>query len=386
MQKKIYSLFFVPCSLVLFLALGLLMSCGDDPVTGPEATPSSSSGGYRPPDSYDDPKIFIEDIDTATFIGWRLKVKGKVRLVVDGTDETVIRKITVALVNLQNGKTVNIPLNTTDFGNEFDLLQSNSQGDGYDFSTDCELSRGKVQIKVEVYLSTNNSNDKSDKNGESEPFEKVVENCRNDFTITTSVSPAGSGSITLNPQQSQYEKGVTVTATATPAGSYSFLNWTDDGFVLNCSNPCTLTMDNSKNIQANFVESFTLVKDESASKNYRAGDNILDVVQFDGRDFIALGNTRITEWFQFEDGRVDQRSHDPNTLGPLPTTLSASQFTPANNRDEEEIGYTVNYYFLVKTTSSGGWRTWYLMHGRNDGSCSQASSPKCTAVTVWKVQ
>ncbi|MCL1966916.1 MAG: hypothetical protein FWF67_03450 [Fibromonadales bacterium] len=384
MQKKIYSLFLVPCSLVLCLAVGLLMSCGDD-TAEPAATPSSSSGGgYTQPPSYDKPNVFIEDIDTATFIGWRLKVKGKVRLQVDGTDPTVIRKITVTLQNLQSGRAVNIPLNTTDFGNEFDLLQSNSQGDGYDFSSDCELSRGRVQIKVDVYLSNNNSDTQSDKHGESEPFEKVVENCRNDFTINTSVEPSGSGTVTLNPP-GPYSKNQTVTATATPAGSYSFLNWTDDGFVLDCPNPCTLTMDNSKNIRANFVENFTLVKDDNASKNYTAGQNILDVVQFTGRDFVAIGNARITEYFLSENGNVEQRSHDPAAMGPLPTTLSASQFTPANNKDEEEIGYTVNYYFLVKTTSSGGWRTWYLMHARGDGSCTTASNPRCTAVTVWKV-
>jgi len=172
MQKKIYSLFLVPCFLVLCLALGLLMSCGDDNPGGATQDPSSSSGGYTPGPSKDDPKIFIEDIDTATFIGWRLKVKGKVRLVVDGTDETVIRNIKVTLVNLDNGSFVSIPLNTTDFGNEFDLLQSGSQGDGYDFSSNCELSRGKVQINVDVYLSTNNSDVESDKHGGSAPFEK----------------------------------------------------------------------------------------------------------------------------------------------------------------------------------------------------------------------
>jgi len=136
------------------------------------------------------------------------------------------------------------------------------------------------------------------------------------------------------------------------------------------------------------VGSFTLVKDDNASKNYTAGQNILDVVKFTVNagvaGFEAIGNAKIVEFFKLKDGRIDMLGQDDI---PPSNTLKTDQFTPADVRDQTEIEFTHSYYFVVKTTGSGDWSTWYLMSGKNEvPSCFTASNPKCVAVTVWKVQ
>jgi len=395
MQKKIYSWFLVPC-LALSLVFGFLVSCGDDTGSDPGnniPTPRSSSS-YTPPQGNNNPKVnFYEKIGTS-FYGKVLRVTGKVKVEGDGSDQTVIRKIDITLNNTTTGAAVNIPLSDTEFGNDYDLTYG--QPDGFNTAASCDYSKGRFQIYVAVYLSTNNTTTPDKVESLEEEYVKegddVPDECK-DFEIKTSVSPAGSGTVTLNPSKSSYRKGETVTITASPIGTYTFQNWSENGWidpVSGTQNPRTITVDANKDLTAVFFEAITLVRDDNLSKNYTAGQDVGGYVQFTGTDWLAQGSNTIVEWFQKEDGTFDQIGHDPERNGPLPSTQNAANFTPKEGRcagapcDAEEIGYTVNYYFLVKTTASGGWRTWYLMHGAN---CTGVPvGTKCTAVTVWKAQ
>jgi len=382
MQKKICSLLFVPC-LALCLAFGLLVSCGDEGGGGGEddGKKPSSSSGYVPPPNKDDAKVFIEDVDTASWIGNNVRIKGNVYITYDGTDTVVIKKITITLVNSATGETVPIQLTDNTFSDSYSLIDG-QPSPGLDF-TNCKLN-GKVKVYVSVFLSTNTSigtaAETADKQAVVE-FEKTLEICRNDLTINTSVEPAGSGTVSLDPAP-PYTKNQSVTVTAVPSGNYTFLYWTDDGMPVSCSNPCVVSMDNNKNFTANFSENFTLVKDDNLSKNYKAGDIIVDAVQFTGGSFVAQGSNKLVEFFKLENGSTSDLS--TSMIAP-DNSLNASKFTPADNSDVSEIDYLQGYYFLVKTTSGGGWKTWYLMYGKNDGACSTAASPKCSAITVWKV-
>lgn len=71
------------------------------------------------------------------------------------------------------------------------------------------------------------------------------------YTITTTVSPAGGGAISLSPSQANYSEGTSVTVTATPATNYTFTGFTGD--LNSATNPSTIVMDNNKSITANFV-------------------------------------------------------------------------------------------------------------------------------------
>lgn len=68
------------------------------------------------------------------------------------------------------------------------------------------------------------------------------------YTLTTSVSPSGSG--TVSPSSGTYNSGSSVKLTATPSSGYKFDYWTDDAS--GTSNPITITMNSNKSVTANF--------------------------------------------------------------------------------------------------------------------------------------
>ncbi len=71
------------------------------------------------------------------------------------------------------------------------------------------------------------------------------------YTVTASVSPTSSGTVTLNPQMASYPSGTSVQITATPATNYSFSNFTGD--VTGTTNPQTISVTSNTNFTANFT-------------------------------------------------------------------------------------------------------------------------------------
>ncbi|MFO8145750.1 MAG: ice-binding family protein [Gillisia sp.] len=70
---------------------------------------------------------------------------------------------------------------------------------------------------------------------------------------------AQNGTVAKNPNQQNYNSGVEVVLTATPATGYEFTSWSGDA--TGSANPLTVTMNSDKNITANFTlieSSFTL--------------------------------------------------------------------------------------------------------------------------------
>jgi alpha-tubulin suppressor-like RCC1 family protein len=70
------------------------------------------------------------------------------------------------------------------------------------------------------------------------------------YTLTTSVSPSGSGYVTKYPNKSNYNDGESVQLTATAYSGYNFSHWS--GSVSSYSNPVTITMNSNKTVTANF--------------------------------------------------------------------------------------------------------------------------------------
>jgi uncharacterized repeat protein (TIGR02543 family) len=68
------------------------------------------------------------------------------------------------------------------------------------------------------------------------------------YTLTTSVSPPGAGSV--SPPGGEYESGVQVTLTASPASGYTFDHWS--GSASGTTSGITITMDSDKSVTANF--------------------------------------------------------------------------------------------------------------------------------------
>ena len=71
------------------------------------------------------------------------------------------------------------------------------------------------------------------------------------YTLTTSVSPSGAGSVTAKPSQSTYPSGTQVVLTAAPNTGYTFSGWSGDAS--GTVNPLTVTMIGNLSITANFT-------------------------------------------------------------------------------------------------------------------------------------
>lgn len=85
-----------------------------------------------------------------------------------------------------------------------------------------------------------------------------------DYTLTVSVNPEGSGTVTVDPERGHYNMGDEITLTATPGGDddYVFVNWTD-------------TEDNEVSDQASFVYTMP-AEDTSLKANFDITNIVID--------------------------------------------------------------------------------------------------------------
>ncbi len=104
----------------------------------------------------------------------------------------------------------------------------------------------------------------------------------NQNTYTLSVVTAGSGSVSKNPDQPNYNSGSTVQLAATPVTGWNFTGWSGDA--TGSTNPLSVTMDNNKNITGTFIQNtYTLALSTSGSgsasknpdqPNYNSGTTV----------------------------------------------------------------------------------------------------------------
>ena len=117
----------------------------------------------------------------------------------------------------------------------------------------------------------------------------VVANFVRQYTLTTSVSPSGSGSIA--PSGGTYDCGDQVSLTATPSSGYRFDHWSGDA--TGASPRTTITMDSNKSVSANFTELYQRIEytmpagsiagsEVLYSKALKAGDKVDGFVQLTG--------------------------------------------------------------------------------------------------------
>lgn len=72
------------------------------------------------------------------------------------------------------------------------------------------------------------------------------------YSVNTSVSPSDGGSVSLEPNESEYKSGDEVMVEATPSSGYEFDEWKGD--ISSNSNPTDITVDEEKDIEAVFVD------------------------------------------------------------------------------------------------------------------------------------
>jgi len=102
------------------------------------------------------------------------------------------------------------------------------------------------------------------------------------YTVTTSVSPTGGGTVSLNPSGGTYATGTNVQVTATPAIGYTFSNFS--GALTGTTSPATLAVTANESVTANFTASMcTLTVNivgsgtvtPASGSSYVCGSNVL---------------------------------------------------------------------------------------------------------------
>jgi len=91
-----------------------------------------------------------------------------------------------------------------------------------------------------------------DNDGATDTTSKQITILKTQYTLKTSVTPPGSGTITLNPSGGTYDEGTAMTVTAHANTGYEFGYWS--GTKTGSINPVQITMDSNKNIVAHFIE------------------------------------------------------------------------------------------------------------------------------------
>ena len=88
------------------------------------------------------------------------------------------------------------------------------------------------------------------------PFEvggddEVAVSAAGTYTLTVTVSPAGSGTVTQDPDLAQYPAGTVVTLTADPNAGWEFSHWS--GAASGTNEETTVTMNADRSVTANFA-------------------------------------------------------------------------------------------------------------------------------------
>ena len=117
-------------------------------------------------------------------------------------------------------------------------------------------------------------------------------------TLSTSVNPAGTGTISLSPSGGSYAAGTVVTVSATAASGYQFSSWS--GALSGTANSATITMNGNYSIVANFTP---------VSGGYQAGD----MSYYNGSIWTRVPRGQVNQVLSVSSGLIPQWKDMPRT-------------------------------------------------------------------------
>ena len=127
-------------------------------------------------------------------------------------------------------------------------------------------------------------------------FEKITENPNAvTHTLTTSVSPAASGTISINPAGSSFVKGTEVKLTASKNFGYTFKQWVDDkGTVVSTANPLIYTINSDAALTAQYETVPVYTLNVNVNGAFGLGDYVIAPAGKDGAFSVYEKGTTVT--------------------------------------------------------------------------------------------
>jgi uncharacterized protein (TIGR02145 family)/uncharacterized repeat protein (TIGR02543 family) len=169
------------------------------------------------------------------------------------------------------------------------------------------------------------------------------------YKITISINPATGGSVSLNPDRSDYDENAQVAATATARTDYRFTGWSNAA--TGTANPITITMNGNKTLTANFEQ----IPKYTITFNYNNGStNTTAITDTDGKLTTLPTPTRngytFNGWYTAVEGgtavTVD-RVYTANTA--IYAQWTANPITPTPT--QYTITFNYNYTSVSNTTA-----------------------------------
>lgn len=135
------------------------------------------------------------------------------------------------------------------------------------------------------------------------------------YTLTTSVSPSGGGSV--SPSSGTYDAGTSVTLTATPASGYSFSHWGGD--TSGTSTSVTITMNSDKDVTAYFtaVPTYELIYDYEDGEYYNYETTTTSTSTYDNMETETSSSSVYSmQVTAVEDDEITAKYISTETIGP----------------------------------------------------------------------
>lgn len=115
------------------------------------------------------------------------------------------------------------------------------------------------------------------------------------YSLATNVSPASSGTVSLNPAGTNFNEGTSITLTANKNFGYNFTRWVDgNGVEVSTANPYTFTINSNATLIAEYtaVETYTLSVNVNGA--YGLGDYSISPAGKDGAFSVYEKGTNVT--------------------------------------------------------------------------------------------
>lgn len=115
------------------------------------------------------------------------------------------------------------------------------------------------------------------------------------YALTTNVSPASSGTVSLNPAGTNFAEGTAITATANKNFGYSFVRWTDgNGNPVSTANPYTFTINSNSTLVAEYAAVNTYTLNINVAGAFGLGEYTVSPAGKDGAFSVYETGTNVT--------------------------------------------------------------------------------------------